>query len=180
LSRATLAVEGGFTLIEVMVVVVIIAVLSAMLVFMAMPGDAELADKEARRLAALLELASAETRASGESIAWSSEGDGYSFWQRSYDGEWTRFPETSIFRQRSFGGRAELRAVFVDARLLPQGDRITMSPYGTRGLIEATIAGGNAQITLRGGILGRISLQRGSDAKIDNGRSMAGPRLYAG
>ena len=179
-SRTTLAVEGGFTLIEVMVVVVIIAVLSAMLVFMAMPGDAELAEKEARRLAALLELASAETRASGESIAWSPESDGYSFWQRSDDGEWTRFPEASIYRQRSFGGRVELRAVFVDARLLPQGDRITISPYGTRGLIEATIAGGNAQITLRGGVLGRISLQRNAEGKVDSGRPVAGPRFYPG
>lgn len=180
LSRTTLALECGFTLIEVMVVVVIIAVLSAMLVIVAMPGDGDLAEKEARRLAALLELASAETRAGGESMAWSPEGDGYSFWQRSNDGEWIRFPDTSIYRQRSFGGRAELRAVFVDARLLPQGDRITLSPYGTRGLIEATIVGGNAQITLRGGILGRISLQRGSHAKIDSGRSMADPRLFPG
>ena len=43
---------GGFTLIEVMVVVVIIAVLSSMLVIVAMPGDAAQVDKEARRLAA--------------------------------------------------------------------------------------------------------------------------------
>jgi type II secretion system protein H len=180
LSRTILAGESGFTLIEVMVVVVIIAVLSSMLVIVAMPGDAALADREARRLAALLELASAEARASGESIAWSPEGDGYSFWQRSDDGEWTRFPETSIYRHRSFGGRTELREVLIDARILPQGDRITMSPYGTRGLIEATIAGGNAQITLRGGVLGRISLQRGSDGKADSGRPTTGPRLHAG
>ena len=172
--------KNGFTLIEVMVVVVIIAVLSSMLVIVAMPSDAALADKEARKLAALLELASVEARASGQSIAWSPEGDGYSFWQRSDDGEWTRFPETSIYRHRSFGGQTELREVLIDARVLPQDDRIIMSPYGTRGLIEATIVGGNAQITLRGGVLGRISLQRASDGKVDSGRSGAGPRLHSG
>ena len=87
LPRALPARGSGFTLIEVMVVAVIIAVLSSMLVLVAMPGDAALADKEARRLAALLELASAEARASGQSIAWAPERDGYSFWQRSDDGE---------------------------------------------------------------------------------------------
>lgn len=171
---------GGFTLIEVMVVVVIIAVLSSMLVIVAMPGDAARADKEARRLAALLELASAEARASGQSIAWSPEGDGYSFWQRSDDGEWARFPETSVYRHRSFDGRAEFREVLFDARVLPQGDLITLSPYGTRGPIEATIVGGNARITLRGGVLGRISLQRDSDGKADGARPVAGPRLHPG
>ena len=152
--------EGGFTLIEVMVVVVIIAALSSMLVLVAMPSDAALVDREARRLASLLELALAEARASGQSIAWSPEGNGYSFWQRSDDGAWTRFSDTSIYRHRSFSERTEFREVLIDARQLPPGDRITLSPYGIRGLIEATIAGGNARIVLRGGVLGRISLQR--------------------
>ena len=162
LPRALPARIGGFTLIEVMVMVVIIAVLSSMLVIVAMPGGAAQVDKEARRLATLLELASAEARAGGQSIAWSPESDGYSFWQRSDDGEWTRFPDSSVYRHRSFAGRAEFREVLVDARVLPQGDRIILSPYGNRGLIEATMGSGNARITLRGSVLGRISLQRDS------------------
>jgi type II secretion system protein H len=165
---------AGFTLIEVMVVVVIIAVLSSMLVISAMPNEAALAHKEARRLAVLLELASAEARASGQSIAWSPERDGYSFWQRSDDGDWARFPDSSVYRRRSFGGQTELREVLVDDRVLPEGDRINLAPYGTRSLIAATITGGNARITLRGGVLGRISLQRDSD------RTVEGARLHPG
>jgi len=180
LPRAVPARIGGFTLIEVMVVVVIIAALSSMLVIVAMPGDAAQVDREARRLAALLELASAEARAGGRSVAWSPESGGYSFWQRSDDGEWDRFPDTSVYRHRSFSGRAEFREVLFDSRVLPQGDLITLSPYGTRGLIEATISSGNARITLRGGVLGRISLQRDSEGKPGNGQSVADPRLHPG
>ena len=171
---------GGFTLIEIMVVVVMIAVLSSILVIAIMPGDAALADKEARRLATLLELASAEARASGQGIAWSPERDGYSFWQRSDDGEWARFPDTSIYRRRWFDGQTELREVRIDDRELPDGDRINMAPYGTRSLIEATIAGGDARITLRGGVLGRISLQRDSDRTVESARPNPGMRLHPG
>ena len=163
-----------------MVVVVIIAVLSSMLVVVAMPGDAELADRDARRLAALLELAYAEARASGQSIAWSPESNGYSFWQRTEDGDWNRFPETSVYRRRAFSGQTEFRTVFVDARELPQGERVTISPYGARGLIETTIAGGNAQFILRGGVLGRISLQRGFDGKTGAGLPVSDRRLHPG
>jgi type II secretion system protein H len=180
MARAIDRRESGFTLIEVMVVVVIIAVLSSILVISAMPGGAALAEKEARRLAALLELASAEARTSGQGIAWSPERDGYSFWQRSDDGDWARFPDTSVYRRRSFDGRTELGEVLVDDRVLPEGERINMAPYGTRSLIAATITGGNARITLRGGVLGRISLQRDSDRAVDSARPNAGPRLHPG
>ncbi len=166
----------GFTLIEIMIALAIAALLSATLVIVALPDDAARAHEEARRLAALLELASAEARTTGQSLAWSPEGGGYSFWRRGDDGEWLRFPETSIYRPRSFGGQTAFRTVLADARELPPGGRIAFSPYGSQALIEATIAGGNARFILRGGVLGRISLQR----EADDGRAGAQPRFHAG
>ena len=166
----------GFTLIEILIALAIAAVLSATLVLVALPDDAARAQTEARRLAALLELASTETRASGQNLAWSPEPGGYAFWRRSDDGEWIRFPETSIYRPRSFVGPTALRSVLVDSRELPPGGRIAFSPYGSQSLIEATIAGGNARFILRGGILGRISVRR----EADDGRAGGQPRLHAG
>ena len=166
----------GFTLIEILIALAIAAVLSATLMIVALPNDAARAQEEARRLAALLELASTEARATGLSLAWSPEPGGYAFWQRDGDGEWVRFPETSIYRPRSFGGQTAFGAVLVDSRELPPGGRIAFSPYGSQALIEATIAGGNARFILRGGILGRISVQR----EADDGRASAEPRFHAG
>ena len=168
--------KRGFTLIEVIIAVAVAAVLSSMLLLAAMPTDASRAHEEARRLAALLELASTEARAAGQSLAWSPERGGYAFWQRGADGEWARFPDTSIFRPRLFSGQTAFGAVLADARELPPGERIEFPAYGSQPLIEATIAGGNARFTLRGGILGRISLQRTADGS----RSDAGARLHAG
>jgi len=166
----------GFTLIETLIALAIAAILSAVLTMIALPGDAARAQDEARRLAALLELASTEARTTGQRLAWSPEETGYAFWQLGDDGEWTRFPETSIFRPRSFAGEIVLRAVRVNSRDLPAGSRVSFSAYGDQALIEATVAGGNARFVLRGGILGRISLRR----EADDDRASTQARLHAG
>ena len=159
----------GITLIETLVVLAIIAALSLMLVGVAAPGEATLLEREARRLAALLELGLSEARASGRGLAWSPERTGYTFWHKTDDGEWARFPDSSIYRRRSFEGKTELRDVLLDGRGLRPGERVELLPYALPGTLELTIAAGDAQIALRGSALGRILLIR--DAQ---------PRLHAG
>jgi hypothetical protein len=166
-------------LIELLVAMCIIGVLSAMLVVVAQPGDATLARKEARRLAALLELALAETRASGRSIAWSQVPGGYAFWRRAEDGEWIAFPEDSPYRPRALPGATLLRDVRVDEQPLAPGERIVLTPYGMSGAIEATLAGGGTSIVLRGGALRRISLQPESHARNAVDPSAGRPRIHA-
>jgi type II secretion system protein H len=172
--------RAGFTLIELLVAMCIIGVLSVMLVFVAQPGDATLARKEARRLAALLELALAETRASGQSIAWSPVPGGYAFWRKGGDGEWKAFPEDSPYRRRSLPGATQLREVRIDAQPLAPGERVVLTPYGMSGAIEATLTGGGVSITLRGGALRRISLQPDSQARNAAQPHAESPRIHAG
>src|SRR5437868_10512301 len=65
---------GGFTLIELLVVVALIAIASAT-VSLALRDPAELQlQREAQRLAALLETARAESRASGLAVRWIPKG----------------------------------------------------------------------------------------------------------
>lgn len=159
----------GFTLIETLVVLGILATLSLALVGVAAPGEATRVEREGRRLAALLELGLAEARASGRDIAWSPEQGGYAFWRKSDDGEWVPFPDSSIYRRRSFEGQAELRDVLLDGRSLRPGERLALRPYALPGTLELTVAAGDARIVLRGGTLGRMLLLRD-----------APPRLHAG
>ncbi|MDH3318523.1 MAG: GspH/FimT family pseudopilin [Betaproteobacteria bacterium] len=172
--------RAGFTLIELLVVMSIIGVLAATLVFVAAPGDATLARKEARRLAALLELALAETRASGQSIAWSPVPGGYAFWRKAEDGEWVGFPEDSPYRRRSLPGATLLHDVLVDAQPLGPGERIVLTPYGLSAAIQVALTGGGASVTLRGGALRRISVQPDSHARKDDPPSAERPRIHAG
>ena len=65
---------GGFTLIELLVVVALIAIASAT-ISLALRDPAELQlQREAQRLAALLETARAESRASGLAVRWIPKG----------------------------------------------------------------------------------------------------------
>jgi general secretion pathway protein H len=179
--RGTGSARGaGFTLIEILVAMAVIGVLSAMLLFVAAPGEATLARQEARRLAALLELALAEARANGQSIAWSPVPGGYAFWRKAGDGEWVGFPDDSPYRRRSLPANTLLQEVLVDAQPLRTGERIVLSPYGLSGAIQATVAGGGASVTLRGGPLRRISLVPDLHARTDARRNVEMPRIHAG
>ena len=77
--KAVQRVQLGFTLMELMVVVAIIAVASAG-VLMAIPdASATALEREALRLSALLDSARAQSRASGLAITWKQTDNGFEF-----------------------------------------------------------------------------------------------------
>ena len=69
----------GFTLIELMVVVALIALGTAGVSFAMRDSNATRLDREGQRLAALLEAARAQSRASGVAVRWRPHGNGFSF-----------------------------------------------------------------------------------------------------
>lgn len=140
----------GFTLLEVLVVVAIAAVLSVTFATLASPSDAATAEKEARRLALLLELAFAESRASGRALAWRPEPGGYSFWRRDDDGDWVALPADGPYRRRTFPSGIALRS----------GEAVVLHPYGFAAPMEVTIAAGSRRLVVQGGVLGRFTVAR--------------------
>lgn len=171
--------HAGFTLIEILVAMAVIAVMSAMLVFAASPSDGTRARTEARRLAALLEHALAEARASGQSIAWSPASGGYAFFRKGEDGEWVAFSDDSMYRRRSLPDGVLLRDVAVESHPIRDGERIVLSPYGLAGAIAATVSAGDTAFTLRGGPGGRVSLVP-DNARNDARSQFEKPRLHVG
>src|SRR5215217_2991467 len=69
----------GFTLIELLVVIAIIAFATAGVSFAIRDGAQAQFDREAERLAALLEAARAQSRASGTAVRWRATPEGFAF-----------------------------------------------------------------------------------------------------
>jgi len=170
----------GFTLIEILVVLSIVGVISAVVLLATAPGGSAQTRTEARRLATLLELALAETRATGRSIAWSPTPDGYEFQRRTDDGEWRSFADDSPYRPRALPDGISLEAVQLDTQPLREGDRIVIAPYGLTGEIRATIVGGGARIVLRGGVIGRINLDTTAEGRQGSAGHDEGARIHVG
>ncbi|WP_411379856.1 type II secretion system minor pseudopilin GspH [Pseudomonas sp. MPB26] len=91
--------QQGFTLIELMVVLVIIGIASAAISLTIKPDPLHLLRKDAERLSQLLQVAQAEAHADGRPITWRADAKGFRFNRRSDDG-------TSV---EAFQGDSQLR-----------------------------------------------------------------------
>lgn len=71
--------SGGFTLVELLVVLAIIAIATAGVSFALRDTQATQLEREAQRLSALLESARAQSRASGVPVRWTAAPGGFRF-----------------------------------------------------------------------------------------------------
>lgn len=90
----------GFTLIEMLVVLVVMGILLGMVSVNARPSDLDQLRVEAERLAQIMDMAAEESRITGKSIAWTSDGPGYRFWRRDGDDAWSEIRDSDLLRAR--------------------------------------------------------------------------------
>ncbi len=91
----------GFSLVEMLVVVLIMGILVGTISAKLQPANRDVLRVEAQRLAQLLELAAQQARVSGTAIAWTSDGLGYTFWRQGNDDLWSEIRDDDVLRARS-------------------------------------------------------------------------------
>ena len=78
-ARAPAPLSHGFTLLELLIVVAIIAIATVGVSFALRDAQATQLEREAQRLAALLESARAQSRSSGVPVSWTALAGGFRF-----------------------------------------------------------------------------------------------------
>lgn len=97
---ATLVRSRGYTLVEMLVVLMIMGLLIGTISVIAHPSSKDTLQIEAQRLAQLLNLAAAESRASGKSFRWTSDGPGYRFLRWQNNSDWVEIRDNDLLRPR--------------------------------------------------------------------------------
>jgi general secretion pathway protein H len=91
----------GFTLLELLVVMVIAGIMLGMVSFNAMPNDQQALQGEAQRIALLMQLARDEAIVRNRPIAFEAEASRYRFLLRE-ENAWQQIPQDDLLREREF------------------------------------------------------------------------------
>ncbi len=151
----------GFTLIEVLVVVVIIGITLSLVIVNFARDDKRVLTDEVQRLGLLLEHAHDEAVASAQMLGWNADAQGFRFAVATGPDTWSAMPGDEIFRARnwssgvSFGGVRVLQGPQSGAA----NSQLVFSPSGFNAPFEMTLAVGNSHALIAGDPLGRIVLK---------------------
>jgi general secretion pathway protein H len=147
---------AGFTLIEILVVMVIIAIVLGVVSVNFSSDDKRILRTEAERLALLLEHAQDEATITGRSVAWSANGSQYQFWQLSADGNWVPLSGDELLRVRTFGPLVEFRGLKLNQTDAKPDERLVFAPGGTSVPFALTLGLRDELIVVSGDAAGRV------------------------
>jgi type II secretion system protein H len=146
------ATEKGFTLIELMVVMIIISIGIAVAVIALRPDHRGAVRQEGERLAALLGMASEESGVRGTPLAWIGNEGGYEFAERELTDQgpdWTVISGDDLLHPRQLPTGTYIRSIEVDGKLLEFGQRVPLGNQSTHEL-AVEIALDEARVTVTG------------------------------
>jgi general secretion pathway protein H len=155
--------QRGFTLIEILVVLVIIGIMVGLIGVRMMPDDDRVVRNEAERLALLLEQTRDQAVVSGEPIAFTVEQGGYRFWALNEDNQWVPRSGDDLLKDRSLASGVRLLALRVNQATLEAGERLLFLPSGSSAPFTADLALNAAHARFRGDSLGRVRVEPQQD-----------------
>ena len=153
----------GFTLIEMLVVLVIIGVALGAVAVKLMPDDHSRLRDEAGRLALLLENAGLEARSSGEAMAWLPDRNGYQFWRRNAQGNWKPMEE-GPYRFRAWSPGPRVVSILVGGQPFKLGQRMVLSAASFPLPFDVTLIHGSASAIIWSDGGEDVSVSTGKDA----------------
>ncbi|WP_088509662.1 type II secretion system minor pseudopilin GspH [Burkholderia ubonensis] len=150
--------QRGFTLLEMLVVLVIVGLLVAVVTLAPSRNRRTELAEDAQRLASLLESAGDEAQVRSMAIAWQPVGGGYRFVQRTESGAWSPMTD-DLFRARRWG--AEVTGVSV--RHTGGGEAIERVVLGDESIdvpVTITLSSGSTRLRVVGTGIGNFVVRQ--------------------
>ncbi len=149
----------GFTLIEMLVVVMVMGLLIGLVSVSLRPDERGLLKLEADRLAQLLTLATEEARLTGKNIRWVADAGGYKFSRLRPDGEWSEIRDNDLLRARSLPQGMAISGLRIEAGRPLSVMRLEFPPYGSPLLFAIDMSLGAVRTTVVSTPIGDVQVQ---------------------
>ena len=149
----------GFTLLEMMVVLVIIGISLSLYTPQLMKNDEDMLKEESIRLAALLEYAADTASSQGVWLAWSPTTNGYRFLQYNDDKNiWQPVIIDEALRERQLVESVHLDVSTQQETSIKTNALIPLSPSGIQAPFQIVLRIGEKIRVIRGNLLGQITI----------------------
>ena len=147
---------AGFTLLELLVVLVIAGLTLGMVSFNAVPSERQMLQKESQRIALLLQLARDEAIVRNRPIAFEADGQGYRFLMRE-ENVWQLLTQDDLLRARQF------QRPPVAVSITPAVERVTLRVVFGREPVDKpfvlTLASGDSSVAIRADGIGHFVVE---------------------
>ena len=151
----------GFTLVEMLVVLMTMGILVGLISVNIGPGDRDLLRLEAERLAQVLDLAADEARISGNSIAWTADMSGYRFWRLGASNEWAEIRDNDLLRPRKLSPGMVISDLRIEAMRAQSVRRIEFPSGGAMLAFTIDLSLGNEHYSVAASPVGDLRVSAG-------------------
>ncbi|HEY8245612.1 MAG TPA: GspH/FimT family pseudopilin [Casimicrobiaceae bacterium] len=146
LTRARRGAVAGFTLVEILVAVAIVAIVSAAAFLAWRGGDAGTLRRDAERFAGALEYAAQRAQWRHENLGVSVDATGYRFWQRDLERDaWVPLAGDDVLVARDWPDGSTLFATARAGRALPPATLVALRADGRNDPLTIVLAAGDTQ-----------------------------------
>jgi general secretion pathway protein H len=155
--KASLYKSGGFTLLEMMVVLIIAGISFALLLPNLMKSDDDIVKEESMRLQGLLEYAADYAGSSGHWMALNAGKSSYRFLQRNEEsGIWQAVATDDVLRERQLPEGMMISAV--NSQQKSDNTMVMLSPTGIQSPFQIALVLGQSKLVVTGNLIGKVEV----------------------
>ncbi len=149
---------AGFTLIEILVVLVVLGIAATVATLAWSGDDTGAATREARRFAGALEHAAARAQVRAETLGVSAEDTGWRFWRREPQrGAWQPLADDDVLAARTLPGAMRLQASHFAGAPVPPDAILPLRPTGRNDPFAFTLSAASITLVVAADPLNRVA-----------------------